>query len=120
MYKCKDCKTLFKEPKFYYEASGEKWACCPCCNNTNFVETKKPNEIEAVELLEMLVYLCAAYNGKSFDRCNCLEYAVDRVRKFISETLNDEDLYNELKSCKSAFSVQQIIEFIYQYYNEKE
>ena len=120
MYKCKNCKTLFKEPKFYYEASGEKWACCPCCNSTNFVETKKPNDIEPFELLEMLVYLCAAYNGRSSDKSKALSYAVDRVRTFISDTVNDYDLYDELKTCKTLSSVQRIIELIYQNYNEKE
>jgi hypothetical protein len=127
MYKCKNCKALFKEPKKAEEGhpygmsyAMERWSVCPHCEGKNFMEIKEPKEIEPFEVLEMLVYLCAAYNLKSSDRCNCLEYAVDRVRKFISETLNDEDLYTDLKNCKTSNSTQQIINFIFESFKEKE
>ncbi len=117
MYKCKNCRTIFKEPKSYLEENNEKWDCCPFCHDTNFVEMKRPKDIEPLEVLEMLVYLCASYNTRNK---SAIEYAVDRVRRFISETVNDEDLYTDLKSCKTVNSTQQIINFIYENFKEKE
>lgn len=120
MYKCKDCRTLFKEPKFYCESSGEKWACCPCCESSDFKSLNKPREIDDCECLEILVFLVASYNANKNKNNGVIEYAIERVIDFITETANDSDLFNELKKCNSVTKMESIIEYIQKIYEEKE
>ena len=120
MYKCKNCKSIINNFGTHTESHGEKWSTCFSCGSTNIVELSKPKEIEACELLEMLVHLCGAYNVKPNSYNQALDYAIERVRMFISETINDDEIYTDLKLCKSVSSVQKIIDYIYEIYEEKE
>lgn len=120
MYKCDNCRSIFENPNTDKEPSGEKWNICPFCDSADISELKEPKEIEPYELLEMLVNLCAAYNQEKTSKSGALEYEMDRVRKFIADTVNDIDLYSDLKVCRSNGTAMNVIDYIFKVYEGKE
>ena len=120
MYKCNVCKSYFVEPGTYRELTGEKWNMCPICENADIKLLNEPREIDDCECLELLVFLVASYNANKDKNNGVIEYAIERVIDFITETANDSDLFSELKKCNSVTKMESIIEHIQKIYEEKE